>query len=594
MTVDRNQQHDAPLLCQPAGTASDIEGGVGRHFGDAYRRRLLVVGQSAAAAVRQAAARPVTVLPSIYDALGELAVTDLKAAPDAVICSIDALGSDTVDFTAAVRRLDPSVSLIIVTDTDQERAASDALADGFDSYVLTPLTTLQLERAINEAGRIASYADADDFDLEGSRMERTPTAPHTAAEPVEEPTEPPVPAPQMVAEVVAADCEPGPESAPAEDTSEYMDDDETQNPQLAGPASKYPGLKVPIDASDLIDKVPAESPAQPNPTLKITPPIPAPSARFAQPSPSAAGTPTVAPWSDRELVDALLNQPESLPDVALARIQAELGSTSIKHVKDASVLRAGSQQQLAIAVTSDHESFGHLVAHGSDFTHPDCIAQLTKAASWLGAWLRLHARVTRLREMAYTDDLTGIGNRRFFDSFLGTAVTQARKRRQFLTLLVFDIDNFKTYNDRYGHSAGDEILIETARLMNSVVRPCDKVCRLGGDEFGVIFYDPTGSRHGAVRHPEDIEQIAHRFQNQIRRHKFPKLGGQAPGPLTISAGLASFPWDGHSPKELYEHADKAACRAKASGKNAIIFGPHVVDPVDSGADDFAAEPFDDE
>ncbi|NOG52782.1 MAG: diguanylate cyclase [Planctomycetes bacterium] len=560
MMVNRNHQSD-PLQLNDPEAASEVSGTMGNQYGDSYRRRLLVVGSQAAATVTEAAARPVTVLPSIYDALGELAVTELRAAPDAVICSIDALGTDTVEFTAAVRRIDPSVSLIVVSDLDQEPRASDALADGFDSYVLTPLTALQLERAINEAGRIASHVDVADLDMDYS--------PTQEEDPV--PADPPGPAalkqePERVPDVPPVSSVVEPDVAPAEDEPDMgpVEPETESEPQIERPAPKasprFPKLQAPVDASDALHDVPTQRQHDP--------------------------IPGIDPWSDIEMVEVLLNQPENLRDHALTRIQSELGSTSIQHVTDESVLRAGSPQQLAIAVSCDHESFGHLVAHGSDFTHPDCIAQLTKAARWLGCWLRLHARVTRLREMAYTDDLTGIGNRRFFDSFLDTAVTQARTHRQFLTLLVFDIDNFKTYNDHYGHSAGDEILIETARLMSSVVRPCDKVCRLGGDEFGVIFYDPAGSRHGTTPHPDAIEHIAQRFQEQIRAHKFPKLGGEAPGPLTISAGLASFPWDGHTPGELYEHADRAACRAKASGKNAIIYGPSAVGPPHSVRDPF--------
>ncbi len=142
-----------------------------------------------------------------------------------------------------------------------------------------------------------------------------------------------------------------------------------------------------------------------------------------------------------------------------------------------------------------------------------------------------------------------------------------------MTLLVFDIDDFKIYNDRYGHAAGDEILRETARLMQSFVREHDVVARIGGDEFAVIFWDAGERRRPNSAHPQSVRHAAERFQKAIYNHSFPKLAHEAPGTLTISGGLASFPWDGRSPEELLERADAMAMKSKRQGKNAITFGP---------------------
>ena len=138
---------------------------------------------------------------------------------------------------------------------------------------------------------------------------------------------------------------------------------------------------------------------------------------------------------------------------------------------------------------------------------------------------------------------------------------------------MFDIEDFKTYNDRYGHMAGDEILHETARLMQSLVRDHDVVARIGGDEFGVIFWDPAGPRRANSAHPHDPVAVAKRFQKAICSARFPKLGHEAQGTLTISGGLAGFPWDGYTPDQLLDRADKMAMRSKQQGKNAITFGP---------------------
>lgn len=199
--------------------------------------------------------------------------------------------------------------------------------------------------------------------------------------------------------------------------------------------------------------------------------------------------------------------------------------------------------------------------------------QLLASARWLAGWLRLQDQQNQLREAAFTDALTGTHNRRYFDLFAARALGAAREKRQFITMLLFDIDNFKQYNDLYGHDAGDDILVEVSRLMRAVVRPTDRVCRLGGDEFAVIFHDPQGPRQEGSRHPSDVCDIATRFQQQVSEHKFPKLADKAQGTLTISGGLATYPWDGQTPAELLAHADKLLLQSKKAGKNAITLGP---------------------
>jgi diguanylate cyclase (GGDEF)-like protein len=104
-----------------------------------------------------------------------------------------------------------------------------------------------------------------------------------------------------------------------------------------------------------------------------------------------------------------------------------------------------------------------------------------------------------------------------------------------------------------------------------VVRPTDRVCRIGGDEFAVIFYEPKGPRESGSRHPQSIHAIADRFQSQIRGHKFPRLQ-EAPGPLTVSGGLATYPWDGATAADLLAKADQLALESKRQGKNVITIG----------------------
>jgi diguanylate cyclase (GGDEF)-like protein len=191
---------------------------------------------------------------------------------------------------------------------------------------------------------------------------------------------------------------------------------------------------------------------------------------------------------------------------------------------------------------------------------------------WAASWLALDEQMRTLREAAFKDPLTGAWNRRYFEKFLPAAIERARLAKRFVTLLLFDIDDFKRWNDRYGHIAGDEVLRETVKLMESAVRPTDRVCRVGGDEFAVIFYEPEGPREVGSKHPEDVTGIAARFEALIRAKRFPKLGGDAPGRLGVSGGLATYPWDGRDMHELLRVADERAMGCKRNGKNAIVFG----------------------
>lgn len=226
-----------------------------------------------------------------------------------------------------------------------------------------------------------------------------------------------------------------------------------------------------------------------------------------------------------------------------------------------------SNPGVGVSVSHNGVTFGRLMSPTVDR------GVLAEHAAWLAMWLALRNQQEELRQAAFTDDLTGAWNRRYCERFLGTAVAQAAATRGSVTVLVFDIDDFKKYNDRYGHAAGDDILRETVRLLKSVIRPTDRVCRVGGDEFVVIFHEPQGPREAGSKPPASISDIAHRFQRQICEHRFPKLAEKAAGTLTISGGLATFPWDGRTTQELIERADQLAMQSKLQGKNAITFGP---------------------
>ncbi len=185
-------------------------------------------------------------------------------------------------------------------------------------------------------------------------------------------------------------------------------------------------------------------------------------------------------------------------------------------------------------------------------------------------------KIRELEKLAVTDELTGLKNRRYIREFARQIIEHTRKQNGRVTLLTFDIDDFKRYNDVYGHSAGDEILRQAAILMQHCCRRHDIVGRIGGDEFAVIFWDdpnrkPTDAerRLAAADHPKEAIFVANRLREELSKAQLPLLGPKGQGVLTISGGLASFPRDGSTVDELFDQADKALLDAKRSGKNRI-------------------------
>ena len=281
------------------------------------------------------------------------------------------------------------------------------------------------------------------------------------------------------------------------------------------------------------------------------------------PHPGGAGPIADEPLGDTDLVESVMNDPGGLLDKALALVAQQTRWPDLA-LTDERPKRDGIG---AAEVRHGRRSFGILsCAQATE-------SQLQPWADWLGRWLALDRSYRNYRMMAYHDELTGAWNRRFYRTFMKRTIRKAARRRRPVTVLVFDIDDFKQYNDRYGHQAGDDVLKETVALLNSVIRTGDKVCRIGGDEFVVIFADSEGPRKPGSNPPETVEEIATRFQDQLCQMKFPKLGLDAPGTLSISGGLATYPWDGQKPETLLRRADQLALQSKRKGKNVITMGP---------------------
>lgn len=299
-------------------------------------------------------------------------------------------------------------------------------------------------------------------------------------------------------------------------------------------------------------------------------PEPAPVSEIPE---SSEPEPTTSPSgvTDLAAVEMITRGRDPL-ETCLALIRQRMGRDDVQYVPMTEDAVAGDPRAGSAPVHLGDTLAGLLVLEGPA-PAPEQLETLREHAHWLSAWIRLSEQQRALRLGALTDTLTGAWNRRYYERYTDAAIDQARAARQTLTVLFFDIDDFKKYNDRYGYEAGDEILTETVRMMRSVVRPSDRVCRIGGDEFAVVFFEPQGPRRPDSHPPETIFDIATRFQRQICDHRFPKLGAEAQGTLTISGGLATYPWDGVDAESLRRRAAELARQSKRQGKNVITLGP---------------------
>ncbi|HTV48286.1 MAG TPA: GGDEF domain-containing protein [Phycisphaerae bacterium] len=224
------------------------------------------------------------------------------------------------------------------------------------------------------------------------------------------------------------------------------------------------------------------------------------------------------------------------------------------------------------------ENYGSLVLEGTP-PNPRTVDQLRQAALWLAAMLSIAHKLSSLQQLADTDELSGAFNRRYFMENVPKVLERARRERFCVTILLFDIDNFKQYNDQFGHAAGDAIIREIIGLLRHCTRTRDMVARIGGDEFAVVFWDEGSPRHPDSQHPRNVLTVAHRFRKAVEDHPWNTEGGPIAGKLSISGGLATFPWDAQNLHDLMIVADGELMRAKSLGKNAIVLaGPEQSPP----------------
>ncbi len=164
-------------------------------------------------------------------------------------------------------------------------------------------------------------------------------------------------------------------------------------------------------------------------------------------------------------------------------------------------------------------------------------------------------------ELAVTDQLTGLHNRRYMTGQLDSLVKRATMGGEPVSALLIDIDHFKKINDTFGHDVGDEVLREFALRLASNVRAIDLPCRYGGEEFTVIMPDTQLA---------DALRIAERIRNHVSGAPFKVAQGRELLTVTISIGVSATGGQGDTPETLLKRADEGVYQAKASGRNAVV------------------------
>jgi diguanylate cyclase (GGDEF)-like protein len=168
--------------------------------------------------------------------------------------------------------------------------------------------------------------------------------------------------------------------------------------------------------------------------------------------------------------------------------------------------------------------------------------------------------VDRVKQLAYLDGLTAIFNRRYFELRVVEEIDRARRFSTGMAVIMVDIDQFKRLNDEFGHLLGDEVLRQVSSIFHQQLRKTDVVCRYGGEEFAILL---------SQTNPQHSFGVAEKLRRMVESWQFPGVAR----PVTISAGVATYPDHGTTRDELVKAADAGLYAAKLAGRNRVLLAP---------------------
>lgn len=215
---------------------------------------------------------------------------------------------------------------------------------------------------------------------------------------------------------------------------------------------------------------------------------------------------------------------------------------------------AAARRVGALIGTSMHSLVepAHSLGRGEPVSVPPSL--VSEANEIADALNRASALLQQSLDRAHHDPLTGLANRSFFEEFAQHELAVSRRRQRPVAILYLDLDGFKQVNDRLGHAAGDQLLVRVAEQLCGALRQSDLLARLGGDEFAAVLLDTDA---------DDAALVAAKLLSAVVGPA--RLDGQVPL-VSASIGVAVFPQDGHTLRELLHKADSAMYDAKARGK----------------------------
>jgi len=276
---------------------------------------------------------------------------------------------------------------------------------------------------------------------------------------------------------------------------------------------------------------------------------------------------TVATWGELAPVPQVITEDECW---ALRRSKPHMIRGKGSNVACSHLPQPTPFFSVCVPLSAHGEVLGLLNVHGNDLPDEDREYQLgnvTQLAERIADYASLALADIKLRDslrtQAIQDPLTGLYNRRFMEAALHREMRRAERHGDSIGVLMLDIDNFKQFNDTYGHQAGDEMMLEVGRVLKSQIRAGDLACRYGGEEFVVILQEaPLGV---SMQRAEQLRAAV----AAIRAIHGIHLSDQ----VTVSIGVASFPENGTSGDAVLRAADGALYVAKQAGRNRVAQAP---------------------
>ena len=281
------------------------------------------------------------------------------------------------------------------------------------------------------------------------------------------------------------------------------------------------------------------------------------------------GLANTAPTND--LIEFAQNELNALtPQLdSMGQTLQELSLDDDAAVTDARRQALALEADLAFVYSELHEAIHQAAADYKQFTQALSltilflvIILLLFTLALVASLIKVFRQRSALQALAVTDSQTGLFNRRAFENAAEEALLKSSRSKTPLSVAIIDVDHFKSINDRYGHPAGDAVLIKLARILDTVVRQSDTLARLGGEEFGIIM--PDTDAEGARRLGERLREAVAKTAIHLNKNDAETL--------TISLGIATLSPDQREARDLaalYSLADDALYQAKTQGRNRI-------------------------